>query len=109
MAADKVFVTGYSNGGYMAIYLACKAASTFSGLGLVGALAGIDPACGTDCLPQTLARYLAWYSTSDPDVAYAGGGSEYYGVALAQLWASRQGCSTSSITSYQHGVFTCKT
>jgi polyhydroxybutyrate depolymerase len=106
--SKRVFATGWSNGGYMAYYLACLASDIFAAIAPVGGLIGIDPA--TECSPQFPPRVLAFHETGDPEVSYQGGGDEYLGAqALLAQFAKKQGCDPNNVqVSYQKGEVTCR-
>jgi polyhydroxybutyrate depolymerase len=106
---DQVFATGWSNGGYMAYYLACRASDVFTAIAPVGGLIGIDP--WDDCDPENPPRVLAFHEVLDPDVDYCGVlRSEYAGAeVLVSLFAEKQGCSPDRVgISYQNGQVVCR-
>jgi len=95
VALDRIYATGFSNGGYLSFRLACEAAD------LVAAIAPGSGAIGTNgssggtnavsdfvaCQPARAVSVLAFHGTEDPLVPYA-----LHQPALAQL-AARNGCS----------------
>mmetsp|Transcript_119585 Transcript_119585/g.381582 ORF Transcript_119585/g.381582 Transcript_119585/m.381582 type:complete len:188 (-) Transcript_119585:284-847(-) len=91
---SKVFAMGWSNGGYMAYYLGCRAADLLSAIVVVGGLAGVDPS-GSECRPAVAPRLLHFHETGDPEVNYNGGGVEFISSPdVVAVWAARQGCGT---------------
>jgi len=107
---DQVFATGWSNGAYMAYFLACKAADMVSAIAPVGGLIGVDPV--NDCTPSRPVRVLHMHEVKDGDVDYCGKlRVEFMGAqALVREFAAKQGCSGSGDTgiSYQKGEVTCR-
>jgi polyhydroxybutyrate depolymerase len=67
---SRVYVTGFSNGGFMTELLACEAQDTFAAFITVGASAfpGLDRACaGQDAVP-----FMLIHGTADVSVPFAG-------------------------------------
>ena len=64
----RVFVTGYSQGAFMASTLACVDADRIAA---VATIAGIRDAPG--CRPAHAVPVVAFHGTADPDIAYTGG------------------------------------
>jgi polyhydroxybutyrate depolymerase len=67
----RVFVTGISNGGMMALRLACDATDVFTGFVAVAASLGEDTAAG--CQPAVPRPVALVAGTDDPLVPYGGG------------------------------------
>lgn len=65
----RIFVTGMSNGGFMAMRLACARSERVSGVAIVTATFGED----VICQPQTPLAMLIMNGTDDPLVPYDGG------------------------------------
>jgi polyhydroxybutyrate depolymerase len=90
--AQRVFVIGHSNGGFMAQRLACDDADVVAG---VVSLAGAADDSGA-CLPQTGVSVLEVHGTNDETIAYDGGAFGPVGypgaIETAELWASLNGC-----------------
>jgi polyhydroxybutyrate depolymerase len=81
----RVYATGFSNGGYMAHYLACHASDLFA------AVAPVSGAIGTaSCDPGRAVPVIAFHGTADFVVPYSSGQS-----AAAQ-WRQHNGCSSAS-------------
>jgi polyhydroxybutyrate depolymerase len=93
----RVFVVGYSNGGFMAHRLACELPGLVRG---VASVSGAGPLEAVDCAKTAPVRVLQIHGDADPIVAYAGGnlfGKAGYPLhASAQKttedWAARLGC-----------------
>jgi polyhydroxybutyrate depolymerase len=83
---SRVYVSGISNGGYMATVLACRMA------GRIAAAALFAPAVSGfgDCSPSRPLSVLEVHGTSDPIVPYAGV------PAFVAAWAQRDGCAARS-------------
>ncbi|WP_158240730.1 alpha/beta hydrolase family esterase [Telmatospirillum siberiense] len=65
----RVYVTGISNGGMMAIRLACEHPGRIAGIAVVAANQPVE----ADCEPQTPVPALFFHGTNDRFVPYAGG------------------------------------
>jgi polyhydroxybutyrate depolymerase len=66
----RVFVIGYSNGGFMAQRLACDVGERIAG---VVSVAGAAPASDVPCAQNTTLAFLEIHGDADPIVHYAGG------------------------------------
>jgi polyhydroxybutyrate depolymerase len=66
----RVFVIGYSNGGFMAQRLACDMGDRIAG---VVSVAGAAPASDVPCAQNTPLAFLEIHGDADPIVHYAGG------------------------------------
>jgi polyhydroxybutyrate depolymerase len=94
---DKVFVVGFSNGGYMAHRLACELGGLVKA---VVSIAGAGPIPGVSCPASAPVRVLEVHGDADNVVSYHGGkrirgGSlrEYLSAPkTASDWAARLGC-----------------
>jgi polyhydroxybutyrate depolymerase len=67
---DKIFVTGFSNGGGMAYKLACDGPGRIAAIGVVSA-ALLPP-----CKPSRPVPTMIWHGTADTNVPYNGGGHQ---------------------------------
>lgn len=106
---DQVFATGWSNGGYMAYYLACKASDVFTAIAPVGALIAVDP--DEDCSPSNPPRVLAFNEVYDHQVDYCGVRNDELGISAEELvavFAKKQGCSDEVGVSYSNGEVVCR-
>lgn len=98
----RVYALGHSNGGAMALRLACDAPETFAA---VASLAGIAPILESDCAPSSVpVSVLHMHGTADEVVAYDGV-TVPTGIVLStypsaheavRRFASRLGCDTAS-------------
>lgn len=95
---QRVFVIGYSNGGFMAQRLACEVGDRIAG---VISVAGAAPSKDVACTQSTRLSFLEIHGDADPVVHYAGGTVfDRTDVALhasapdtAKYWAQHIGCS----------------
>jgi polyhydroxybutyrate depolymerase len=93
----RVFVIGYSNGGFMAQRLACEVGDRIAG---VVSVAGAAPSPELPCAQTTALAFLEIHGDADPIVHYAGGtvfdrtDVAPHGSApdTAKYWAQRLGC-----------------
>lgn len=107
---DRVYVVGFSNGGFMAHRLACEHADTFAAAVSVAGATFDDPA---DCAPPVVIpmaprppgpiHVAEVHSTSDLVILYAGGsyfGNMYPGAeTTVQSWVDINNCSAAADTS----------
>jgi polyhydroxybutyrate depolymerase len=95
--ADRVFVTGMSNGGFMAARLACDLASRVAAVGVVAATLGSELA--TRCRPAMPVPIVFMNGEDDPLVPFNGGeltggrGLVLSAADAAVRWARWNGCS----------------
>ena len=96
--AKRVFVIGYSNGGFMAQRLACDVGDRIAG---VISVAGAAPSTDVQCTQNTPLSFLEIHGDADPVVHYAGGTvfdrtdvtAHSSAPDTAKYWAQRLGCS----------------
>jgi polyhydroxybutyrate depolymerase len=94
----RVFVIGYSNGGFMAQRLACDAGDRLAG---VISVAGAAPALDVACPQSTALSFLEIHGDADPVVHYAGGNvfdrtdvaAHLSAPDTAKYWAQHLACS----------------
>jgi polyhydroxybutyrate depolymerase len=101
---SRVYVNGFSNGGAMAVQIACQAADQVAAIGTVaGAVVGMQ-----DCDPPRPVPAMAFHGTADPVVPYEAGelqgqlrqGAEVVGAPTTFAgaddwvteWAQQNGC-----------------
>jgi polyhydroxybutyrate depolymerase len=99
---SRVYVSGISNGGFMATVLACRMA------GRVAAAALFAPGIGGtgDCSPSRPVSILEIHGTADPIVPYRSATPDQDVPAFVAAWARRDGCSSSSRTQRVRGPVT---
>lgn len=92
---DRLFVSGMSNGGFMAMRLACEMATTFRAcISVTGSLAA-----NFNCVPNSNVNILLFAGTDDELVPYGGGevassGSFSKGFEeLLDFWGEQNACS----------------
>lgn len=99
----RVFVIGYSNGGFMAQRLACDVGDRIAG---VVSVAGAAPSPDVPCAQNSALAVLEIHGDADPVVHYAGGtvfdraDVEPHASAIdtAKYWAQRLSCSAAPRT-----------
>ncbi len=79
---SRVYATGFSNGGYMAHYLGCRASDIFAAVAPVAAGMGTS-----NCDPDRPVPVIAFHGTGDFVVSYTAGAAAIAG------WRQRNGCS----------------
>ncbi|MBW1819889.1 MAG: hypothetical protein JRJ60_22345, partial [Deltaproteobacteria bacterium] len=93
---DRVFGTGFSNGGIFSYRLACELSDR------IAAIAPVASYNGTlSCSPSRPVPIIAFHGTDDPVIPYANG------VASIEAWAYHNGCSDETQIYYQEGDVTC--
>lgn len=86
---EKVFATGYSNGGFLSHRLACES-SVFAGIAPVAGVVGVDP-----CTPERSIPVLHMHGTSDVTVPFNGNFALGFSSVAdsTQGWVERLSCS----------------
>jgi len=91
----RIHVLGVSNGGFMALRLACDASELIAG---VATYAGSEAQSGPECSPTSPVAVLHMHGTADTVVPYlggpvaVGGGLVTSSVVMTERWAKRNGC-----------------
>jgi polyhydroxybutyrate depolymerase len=85
----RVFITGHSNGGYMAHRYACDRAARVAA---IVALAGDDWLDASKCKPSEPVAVLQIHGTADSEVPYNGGQLDPSARASVAGWAQKNGC-----------------
>ncbi|MDH3486088.1 MAG: alpha/beta hydrolase-fold protein, partial [Myxococcales bacterium] len=99
--ADRVYLMGHSNGGFMSFRMACERSDLITAIVSLAGSTFDDPA---DCQPATLpVSVLAVHSTNDGTIFYDGGttvfGGDYPGaVETVERFAAQAGCDVGSTT-----------
>ena len=92
---ERVYLLGYSNGGFMVYRMACDHADIIASVASLAGATYFDPA---DCTPSAPVRTLHIHGTDDGNVGYEGGALldvPYPGaVASIEQWATYNQCST---------------
>lgn len=116
---DRVYATGYSNGGFLSHRLACELGSRIAAIATVAGVLGIPP---ETCNPGRPVSVLQLHGSADLVVPYPGGtpaGWEmsFPGVAPPQFrsaattrdfWATKNGCSMAPGAGYTMGDVACQ-
>ena len=91
---DRVFITGFSNGGGMAARLACEMAGQIAGVAPVGA----SNEGWTECEPSEPVPVMAFHGLAD-DVVFFNGGQALLPALpeWAGWWADANGCETDAV------------
>ncbi len=94
---DRIYVTGASNGGMMALRMACEANDVLAAAGAVIASLPAD----LDCEPEQPISILLMNGTEDPLVPWEGGQVRFFGRELGEVistpqtvafWVAANGC-----------------
>ena len=103
--AQRIYATGFSNGGGMTNLLACQLAGRIAAFALISA--AIYPLPG-GCNPTRPVPYLEFHGTSDPIVHYDGGALLHLAPVMQTMqdWATRDGCTSGPTTFFQQADVT---
>jgi polyhydroxybutyrate depolymerase len=100
----RIYVTGFSNGGFMAQRLACERSERFAAAASVAGL--LDPA---SCAPTRPISVLEVHGTADRFVPYTGESGRYVSARQAfDFWAATHACSDAPQPGYAHGDTRCE-
>lgn len=105
----RVYVTGMSNGGFLAHRLACEAADLFAAAAPVAAVLGIPQ---DDCKPSRPIPLIHFHGTADLVVPYAGNPAISYPSVKSTFegWAKRDGCTgAKAVETFHNGAASCDT
>ena len=102
---NKIFVAGFSNGGFMAYRMACEASDLVSG---IISFAGSGPMDSQECEPIRPLKVLHIHSTKDKTILFEGSGpaaggpfegSRWHPSAskTVSFWEQKNGCSKDSV------------
>jgi polyhydroxybutyrate depolymerase len=93
--ANRVYLIGHSNGGFMSFRMACEASELITA---IVSLAGSTFADGMDCQPATQpVSVLAVHGTADATILYEGVEDAYpSAVESVEFFAAAAGCDTAS-------------
>ncbi len=115
--ADKVYATGFSNGGIMTYRLACTLADRISGIAAVSGASGQFDGDGNSyypCTPSRPIRVLHLHATNDRNYPYAGGFGEglsntnFSSVdATINDWRTRNNVSSQAVIDVVNATTTC--
>jgi poly(3-hydroxybutyrate) depolymerase len=102
----RIYLIGYSSGGWMAYRMACESPDLIAGLASLNGMTFLEP---TSCHPSQPVNILHIHGTADTDVSYYGGVLGTQGLAFkfpanlapfpgamrtVQIWAGYNGCSS---------------
>jgi len=99
--ADRVYLVGHSNGGFMSFRMACEASELITAIVSLAGSTFDDPA---DCQPATVpVSVLAVHGTADTTVPYEGRAGMYPGaVETVEYFATAAGCDTTAASVVGH-------
>ena len=105
----RVFVTGFSNGGFMSHRIACELSDLVAAIAPVSGVLGIPAA---SCTPKRAISVLDFHGMSDMTVPYNGDTQNGWPSVPDTIaaWAKRDACTDSTPTqTYNKGDVTCAT
>ncbi|HSA28737.1 MAG TPA: PHB depolymerase family esterase [Phycisphaerae bacterium] len=92
----RVFLFGWSNGGFMCHRMACDHADIIAA---IASFAGTTYKSSSACSPSGPVHVLHIHGTADPTVGYSGGSIGAGAVETVRRWAAYNGCSLQADTS----------
>lgn len=109
--ADRVYLVGHSNGGFMSYKLACEHAEVFAAM---VSIAGAMPLAASECAPSEPVGVLQVHGTFDTVINYFGTIGQYPSAVTAiERWAGHNGCATSASVGedmdYDNAIFGAET
>ncbi len=109
--ADRVYLMGHSNGGFMSYKMACEHADVFAA---IVSIAGAMPLSEEDCSPGEAVSVLQVHGTLDAVISYDGFFGRYPSAPVAvERWAQHNGCAdTTSVgedKDYDNTIFGAET
>ncbi|MDR9401787.1 MAG: PHB depolymerase family esterase, partial [Psychroflexus sp.] len=94
---QRVYIAGFSNGGFMAQTLACEIPEEFAAAAALGSSLGVQQAA--DCTTDEATPMMYVVGTADPEIPYNGGTMTNPNVepiigveAAVQFWVDKNGC-----------------
>jgi polyhydroxybutyrate depolymerase len=97
--ANRIYVAGYSNGGYMAQRIGCELTDKVAGIGVVSAALRVPLAAV--CRPTQALSVVLMPGTDDPIIPYNGNASIESAAATVQFWLDNDRCiSAPTVTNY---------
>jgi len=87
---NKIYATGFSNGGFMTHRLACEASDVFAGFSPHSGLMGKDYSTG--CVPANPVPIVSFHGTADGVVPYFGNGNYLSFWDTMTQWAIHNDC-----------------
>ena len=95
--AERVYASGYSNGGFMSYALACHHSDRFAAIAPVSAtMLGED---NSDCSPSHPMPVISFHGTADSVIPYEGGSDGYQSVAdVLGYWTAANNISAAPTT-----------
>ncbi|HLI06479.1 MAG TPA: PHB depolymerase family esterase [Ktedonobacteraceae bacterium] len=102
---ERIYATGFSNGGGMTYVLACKMADRFAA---VASVSGSYPPVPGGCNPARPVPIMELHGTADRTVPYNGSSAKGYPpiTQWLQQWAERDGCDRRPVTFFNEGNVT---
>jgi polyhydroxybutyrate depolymerase len=113
--ADRIYATGFSNGGMMSYRLACELSDQIAAFAPVSGASLLEP-----CMPKRPPPLLVFHGTGDPSVPWGGGLANPIVAKLPQpvsvpavpqtieSWRARNRCSPARRTTYARGDVRCE-
>ena len=101
---DKIFATGFSNGGGMSVALACATPGRYKAISPVGA--AIDPGNAALCNLSDFPALIQFHGTSDAIVPYSGGFGQAPAVDYFRAWTAQDACGSVNFENLPNPVVT---
>jgi polyhydroxybutyrate depolymerase len=105
---NRVYSTGFSNGGFMSHRLGCVASDVFAAIGPV---AGVIMIPDEQCTPPRAVPVMHLHGTADGSVTWEGNGMVPHISVPGSIagWVDRNGCDPDPTVTFEQGDTTCET
>ena len=102
---DRVYATGFSNGGFLSHRLACERADRFAAIAPVAGVLGV-----ATCTPARPVPVLQFHGTLDSLVPFGGDPQNGFPSVREtfESWAARDGCTGAPAVTFAEGDTTCE-
>jgi polyhydroxybutyrate depolymerase len=98
---ERIYLTGFSNGGTMVYKAACEAPNVFAGIASVAGTMRYNQ----NCLDDLQLSVMMIHGTADSVVPFTGGDGRYSAPNSAAFWVRQNACETEAVPDYDESLF----